>query len=63
MKIAVFSACQELFDEGKAYQDAVRCSENYCETLKQVQSCGIDGIELATCDPRMFDVKAFEDAL
>lgn len=63
MKIAAFSACRELFDEGKAYQDAVRCSEDYCGTLEQVRACGLDGIELATCDPRAFDTEIFENAL
>lgn len=63
MKLAVFSACPELYDGGQFYQDALRCSENYLDTLNCVKDMGLDGIELASCDPRDFSAEDLEAAL
>lgn len=63
MKLAVFSACPQLYDGGQAYQDSLRCSQDYLETLELVKTTGLDGIELATCDPRDFDEQTFAQAL
>ena len=41
----------------------MRCSENYLDTLSRIKEYGLDGIELATCDPKDFDAGAFSEAL